>query len=135
MRRIASVALLTLLCAATLAASASAQVNWKQFQGTEVRFLMNKHPFTTFIEPKIAEFEKLTGIKVMMEVFPNFNCPAMAAGAQPLKKSIARVARPNRGPATRATLVAPMLPLPQRRMSALVNRRVSNRPQGMEPSR
>jgi len=70
MRRIAFVALLTLLCVATLAASASAQVNWKQFQGTEIRFLMNKHPFTTFIEPRIAEFEKLTGIKVMMEVFP-----------------------------------------------------------------
>ena len=31
---------------------------------------MNKHPFTTYIEPKIAEFEKLTGIKVVMEAFP-----------------------------------------------------------------
>jgi len=39
-------------------------------QGTEIRFLMNKHPFTTFIEPKVPEFEKLTGIKVVMEVFP-----------------------------------------------------------------
>jgi len=27
------------------------QVNWKQFQGADIRFLMNKHPFTTFIEP------------------------------------------------------------------------------------
>jgi len=47
-----------------------AQVDWKQLQGTEIRFLMNKHPFTTFIEPKVSEFEKMTGIKVAMEVFP-----------------------------------------------------------------
>ena len=31
---------------------------------------MNKHPFTTYIEPKVAEFEKLTGIKVVIEAFP-----------------------------------------------------------------
>jgi len=47
-----------------------ASVNWRQFEGTEIRLLMNKHPFTTFIEPKIPEFEELTGIKVNMEVFP-----------------------------------------------------------------
>jgi len=31
---------------------------------------MNKHPFTTFIEKKLPEFEQKTGIKVNMEVFP-----------------------------------------------------------------
>jgi multiple sugar transport system substrate-binding protein len=50
--------------------AAFAQIDWKQAQGTEIRFLMNKHPFTTFIEPRIAEFEKLTGIKVAIEAFP-----------------------------------------------------------------
>jgi len=30
---------------------------------------MNKHPFTTYIEPKVADFEKLTGIKVVIEAF------------------------------------------------------------------
>jgi len=59
-----------LLCLGLMSASAYAQIDWKQAQGTEIRFLMNKHPFTTFIEPKIAEFEKLTGIKVVMEAFP-----------------------------------------------------------------
>ncbi len=63
------VGLVTLLCVGMVSTTV-AQVNWKQFQGTEIRFLMNKHPFTTFIEPKIPEFEKLTGIKVVMEVFP-----------------------------------------------------------------
>jgi len=70
MRRIASVVSMTLLCAVMMSATAFAQADWKQFQGTEIRFLMNKHPFTTFIEPKIPEFEKLTGIKVVFEVFP-----------------------------------------------------------------
>jgi len=70
MKKMVFAVLLTVLAAAAFAADASAQVNWKQFQGTEIRFLMNKHPFTTFIEPKIPEFEKLTGIKVVMEVFP-----------------------------------------------------------------
>ena len=69
-RRFTCVVLMALLCAVVVSGTALAQVDWKQFQGTEIRFLMNKHPFTTFIEPKVAEFEKLTGIKVVMEVFP-----------------------------------------------------------------
>lgn len=47
-----------------------ASIDWRQFEGTEIRLLMNKHPFTTFIEPKIPEFESLTGIKVTMEALP-----------------------------------------------------------------
>jgi len=70
MRKFTCVGLMALLCAVWVSGTALAQVDWKQFQGTEVRFLMNKHPFTSFIEPKVAEFEKLTGIKVVMEVFP-----------------------------------------------------------------
>jgi multiple sugar transport system substrate-binding protein len=53
-----------------VSAAVAGSVDWKQCQGTEIRFLMNKHPFTTSIEPKVAEFEKMTGIKVNMEVFP-----------------------------------------------------------------
>ena len=65
-----SAVLTVLLCAGLISASAFAEINWKQSQGTEIRFLMNKHPFTSFIEPKVAEFEKLTGIKVVIEAFP-----------------------------------------------------------------
>jgi len=42
---------------------ALADINWRQFEGVEIRLLMNKHPFTTFIEPKLPEFEEKTGIK------------------------------------------------------------------------
>ena len=65
-----SAALTALLCGGLISANAYAQIDWKQAQGTEIRFLMNKHPFTTYIEPKVAEFEKLTGIKVQIEAFP-----------------------------------------------------------------
>jgi multiple sugar transport system substrate-binding protein len=62
--------LVALVCVGTFSSVALGAVNWKQLQGTEIRFLMNKHPFTTFIEPKVPEFEKLTGIKVTIEAFP-----------------------------------------------------------------
>ena len=52
----------SLVYLATVPAPASA-IDWMQCKGTEIRFLMNKHPFTTFIEPKVAEFEKMTGIR------------------------------------------------------------------------
>jgi len=46
------------------------EFDWRQFEGTEIRFLMNRHPFTNFLEPHIEEFEELTGIDVVLEVFP-----------------------------------------------------------------
>jgi multiple sugar transport system substrate-binding protein len=58
------------LCVGMASAAMAGSVNWMQSKGTEIRFLMNKHPFTSFIEPKVAEFEKMTGIKVNFEVFP-----------------------------------------------------------------
>ncbi len=64
------VALAVLLCVGMVSATAFAAVDWKQFQGTEIRFLMNKHPFTTYIEPRVVDFEKMTGIKVVIEAFP-----------------------------------------------------------------
>jgi len=70
-RRMVCVTLATLLCAGmVVSAAAFAAVDWKQLQGTEIRFLMNKHPFTTYVEPKVVEFEKMTGIKVTIEAFP-----------------------------------------------------------------
>lgn len=59
------------LLGATLLSSAFAQeFNWRQYEGTQIRFLMNQHPFTDFIEPLLPEFEELTGIEVTLESFP-----------------------------------------------------------------
>jgi multiple sugar transport system substrate-binding protein len=64
------VMILALVFLAFLTVTILADINWHQFEGLEIRLLMNKHPFTTFIEKKLPEFEQKTGIKVNMEVFP-----------------------------------------------------------------
>ncbi len=69
-RRLFGVSLFTLLCLTLMSSIVMAEMNWKQCEGVEVRFLMNKHPFTSYIEPKVALFEATTGIKVNLEVFP-----------------------------------------------------------------
>ncbi len=53
-----------------VAVSDAAQFNWQQFKGTQLRILLNKHPWQTAIEPHIKDFEALTGIKVVLEVYP-----------------------------------------------------------------
>ena len=70
MKKTLSIVLAVLLGVGTVSSTVFAGVDWKQSQGIEIRFLMNKHPFTTYIEPKVAEFEKMTGIKVTLEAFP-----------------------------------------------------------------
>ncbi len=55
----------------TLASSAqAAQFNWQQFKGTQLRVLLNKHPWQAGIEPHLKDFEALTGIKLIAEVYP-----------------------------------------------------------------
>lgn len=61
------VALVLLLVFGTVSAQ---EFDWRQFEGQQIRFLMNRHPFTDFIEPLVPEFEELTGIDVTLEVFP-----------------------------------------------------------------
>ncbi|CAN5749835.1 sugar ABC transporter substrate-binding protein [soil metagenome] len=63
----AVVALVVLLVVSSVSAQ---DFDWRQFEGQEIRFLMNRHPFTDFLEPLVPEFEELTGIKVTLEVFP-----------------------------------------------------------------
>lgn len=64
------VALGVFLVAGLVTSAAAADFNWKKYEGTTLRFLANKHPWTDAIEPLIPEFEKKTGIKVNLEVFP-----------------------------------------------------------------
>ena len=56
----------------TLASPALAQqqFNWQQAKGTQIRVLLNKHPWQAAIEPHLKEFETLTGIKLVAEVYP-----------------------------------------------------------------
>jgi multiple sugar transport system substrate-binding protein len=48
----------------------AAQFNWKQAQGTEIRLLALRAWFTDHWKAGLPEFEKLTGIKVVVEDYP-----------------------------------------------------------------
>src|SRR6267378_5533891 len=60
---------------------------------------------------------------------------AIQTGAAPFAISNSSVSTAGNGPATRATFVAPMLPLPDLRTSPPPNNRVNSTPNGMDPSR
>ncbi len=44
--------------------------NWEQARGTQIRVLLNQHPWTTAITPFLPEFERLSGVRVVVETFP-----------------------------------------------------------------
>src|SRR5512136_3330241 len=70
-RRVLSLVLvLGLLGLALAALSEAGQFNWQQLKGTQLRVLLNKHPWQASIEPSLKEFEQLTGIKLITEVYP-----------------------------------------------------------------
>lgn len=52
------------------AEAAPAAFDWKAYEGSTVRFLANKHPWTDAIEEYIPQFEAETGIKVNLEILP-----------------------------------------------------------------
>jgi multiple sugar transport system substrate-binding protein len=55
---------------ASFAAASAQEFDWRRYEGSEIRFMMNRHPFTNWLEPLVPEFEELTGITVNLEVFP-----------------------------------------------------------------
>ncbi|MCB2128246.1 MAG: sugar ABC transporter substrate-binding protein [Rhodobacteraceae bacterium] len=45
-------------------------IDWQQSKGQEITLLLNAHPWTTAVEARLPEFEKLTGIKVNLQTYP-----------------------------------------------------------------
>lgn len=71
MRVTRSVSVLCIAVVLALAFPALAQqFNWQQAKGTQLRVLLNKHPWQAAIEPHLKDFEVLTGIKLVAEVYP-----------------------------------------------------------------
>jgi multiple sugar transport system substrate-binding protein len=62
--------ILGLLGLVLASAGEAAQFNWQQFKGTQLRVLLNKHAWQVAIEPHLKEFEALTGMKLVVEVYP-----------------------------------------------------------------
>ena len=46
-------------------------VNWRQFEGQEIKVFLSVHPWAIQIEPFIPEFEELTGMKVHLTKMPD----------------------------------------------------------------
>jgi len=46
------------------------EFGWRNYEGTTIRVLANRHPWTNAVEPLIPEFTELTGIEVKLEVYP-----------------------------------------------------------------
>src|SRR5262249_53318466 len=44
--------------------------NWQQAKGSQLRVVLNKHPWQAAIEPHFKDFEALTGIKLVAETYP-----------------------------------------------------------------
>ena len=59
-----------LLGLALASASDAGQFTWQQFKGTQLRVMLNKHPWQIAIEPHVKDFEALTGMKLVVEVYP-----------------------------------------------------------------
>lgn len=55
---------------ATAAARAEA-INWRQFEGTAITWAYDIHPYADALAAELPEFEKLTGIKVTPELYPD----------------------------------------------------------------
>src|SRR5437879_11973505 len=64
----------SILCSCLALAIASPalakQFNWQQAKGTQLRVLLNKHPWQAAIEPHLKEFGALTVIHLVAEVYP-----------------------------------------------------------------
>jgi multiple sugar transport system substrate-binding protein len=69
MKRI-SILVLSVIAAGFVSLGVAQEFDWRRFEGTEIRFMMNQHPFTDFLAPLVPEFEEMTGIDVTLETFP-----------------------------------------------------------------
>ncbi|ACC76411.1 extracellular solute-binding protein [Paraburkholderia caribensis] len=59
-------------CGFGIAESAfSETVNWRQFAGTTITWAYDIHPYADAVVAQLPEFEKLTGIKVKPELYPD----------------------------------------------------------------
>ncbi len=68
--RLRTLTLLAVTTALTLSAAQAQSLKWDAYKGTTLRVLLNQHPWTTAMEPYFPEFEKLTGIKLQIETYP-----------------------------------------------------------------
>ena len=52
------------------AATAGSSFHWRSDAGTTIEIMLDSHPWQQFIEPFIPQFERRTGIRVDLSVYP-----------------------------------------------------------------
>lgn len=67
-----------LICSTLLAGAAASfvqakaeDINWRQFEGSSIVWAYDIHPYADAVAAQLPEFEKLTGIKVTPELYPD----------------------------------------------------------------
>ena len=55
----------------SISLAVGADFNWRKYEGTTIRVIDSKSAFTKLDKKHIAEFEKVTGIKVIHEPYPS----------------------------------------------------------------
>jgi len=66
----AAAALLLLACEPGSGDERPAEFDPRRFEGTGLTLLLNQHPWVGILEPRLEEFQELTGITVSFEVYP-----------------------------------------------------------------
>lgn len=57
----------------TMVTAQDGEFNWRQFEGTSLKLLLNQHPYQQALVGELPKFEELTGITVTYDVFPEQN--------------------------------------------------------------
>ena len=70
MRKACIVLLSVVMLSAMIGASAWAEFDWKAHSGTEIKLMLNKHPYADALVAHLDEFVELTGIQVTYDIFP-----------------------------------------------------------------
>ncbi|MGX1227130.1 ABC-type glycerol-3-phosphate transport system substrate-binding protein [Bradyrhizobium japonicum] len=67
-----------LICSTLLSGAAASfgqakaeDINWRQFEGASIVWAYDIHPYADAVAAQLPEFEKLTGIKVTPELYPD----------------------------------------------------------------
>ena len=55
------------------AAAPAGEFNWRAYEGTELKLLLNQHPYQQALVGELPKFEELTGMKVTYDVVPEQN--------------------------------------------------------------
>ena len=67
------IVLLTVFLSLGISVTSAQDFDWRAYEGTTLRLLLNQHPYQQALVGELEEFTELTGIEVTFEVFPEQN--------------------------------------------------------------